>query len=821
MTDSLLRDLRYALRNLRRRPGFAAIAVLTLALGSGATSAIFSVVNGVLLRPLPYRAPAELAMVRGGWDGHPNAALSLAEYWDYKERQRALAGMGAYAGGSLTLTGDGAPERFDAGFVTADLLPVLGVAPAIGRGFLAEEDLPGRPAVALLSDGLWRRRFGADPGVVGRTVRLDDEPVTIVGIMPPGFQLPSHFTGTGAEVWTLLQLDPAQDRGERGWHYLDVVGRRRPGVTPAAADREAAALMAAMKAEYPMEYQPSFSGTATAVDLEVMGAAKPAILVLLGAVALLLLIACANVASLLLARAEARQREMAVRTALGAGRRRLVSQLLAESLVIALAAGALGLLFAEWGLRALILAAPPSIPRLDAIAIDGWVLGFTLLVAVGTGILFGLAPALHSTRPDLAGSLVDGARGGTAGAGRQRFRRGLVVGQIALALMLLSGAGLLVRSFLRLRAVDPGFDPERVLTAQLEISPLRYEGSERVRAFYAELLRRIEEIPGVTSAAAARALPMTGQLEIGDWSFLREGRFSSPPLPSEWVAADWQVISPGYFATMRMPVIAGRGLEEADRTGGMQVMVVIQTLARTVWTAVDAVGQRVLLGGGAADSVYRTVVGIVGDVRHRGLSAEPRPEMYLPHQQFPAGTGTPLRTLHLVVRTAGDPESLTPALRAAVAALDPHAPLSQVQTMEQALGSWAAERRLTMLVVTGFALAALLLGAVGIYGMMAHLVVQRTREIGIRIALGALPREILRLVLRQGAWLAGLGIAAGILGALAVTRLLGGLLFRTAPTDPVTFAGTALLLAAVAAVASVVPALRATRVDPVDALRAE
>ena len=820
MTDVLFRDLRYALRTLRQRPGFTAVAVLTLALGIGASSAIFTVANGVLLRPLPYRAPAELVLVRGGWNTQPEAHLSVSEYWDYKERQTALRGMGAYAGGSLNLTGSGAPERLEAGFITADLLPVLGVAPAIGRGFAAAEDLPGQPAVVLVSDGLWRRRFGADSGIVGRTVRLDDAPATVIGVMPPGFQLPTHFTGTGAELWAPLQLDPAYDRTDRDWHFLDAVGRLRPGVPPAEADREAAALMAAMKAEHPGEYHPSFTGLASPLSAAVVAGARPAILVLLGAVALLLVIACANAASLLLARAEARQREMALRAALGAGHRRIVSQLLTESLVLALAGGALGLLLAEWALGALVLAAPPSIPRLDAVAIDLRVLAFTLAVAIGTGLLFGLAPALYAARADLSGSLGDGGRG-TAGGTRQRVRRGLVVGQIALALMLLAGAGLLTRSFLRLQAVDPGFEPRHLLTARVEVSPLRYERNEQVRAFYAELLRRLERIPGVTLAAAARALPMTGQLEIGDWSFLQEGRFSSPPLPTEYTPADWQVISPAYFRTMGIPVLEGRALEAGDRAGGPQVMVVNRTLARQVWPAGDAVGRRVLLGGGSSDSVYRTIVGVVGDVRHRGLSAEPRPEMYLPHQQFPAGTGAVSRSLYLAIRTSGDPEALATAVRATVAAIDPDVPVVDLQTMEQALGSWAAERRLTMLVASGFALAALMLGAVGIYGIMAHLVVQRTREIGIRVALGALPREILRLVLRQGALVAGLGITAGMLGALAVTRLLSGLLFRTAPTDPLTLVGTALLLAAAAAVASAVPALRATRVDPVDALRAD
>ena len=821
MNDTLRRDLRIALRGLRQRAGFTTIAVLTLAIGIGAVTAIFSVVNGVLLRPLPYQDPAALTWIRVRLKANPSSFLSAAEYWDLRERQRSFERVGAFADGTVNLTGSGAPERLRSGYVTADVLPLLGVAPVIGRAFAPENDLPGRPPVVLLSDGLWRRRFGGDPGVVGRTLMLDDAPTTVIGVMPPGFQLPTHFTGASMEAWLPLQLDPAADRTERGWHFLDVVARLRPGVTLAAAQNEVASLMAAMLTDYPMEYNADFAGMASPLVDYILGDVRPAILVLLGAVALLLLIACANVASLLLAQGEARHREIAVRFALGAERCQIVRQLLTESVVLSLAGGLLGLLVAMWGIRALILGAPPSIPRLDTVGLDGRVLGFTLLVSLGTGLLFGLMPALQSSKTELVGAMVEGGRLGTAGAARQRFRRGLVVGQIALALMLLTGAGLLVQSFLKVRGVDPGFQPERLLTARLDLSPVRYSTSAQRRAFYRDALARIEAVPGVRSAGAARALPMTGQLVIGDWSFVEEGHFSNPPLPNEWTAADWQVITPGYFRTMGIPVLQGRGIEAGDRLGTPGAVVVNQTLARQMWPNGDAVGRRLLLGGGETDSIYRTVVGVVGDVRHRGLSADPRPEMYLPHEQFPAGTGDALNSLYLTIRTAGEPTAVAPSIRAAVAGLDPDVTVSELQTMEQALGTWAAERRFTMLIVTGFAFAALLLGAVGIYGVMAHLVVQRTREIGIRIALGAVPREILRLVLSQGALLAGLGIVVGVAGAFATTRLLAGLLFHIRPTDPVTFAGTALLLALVAALASLVPALRATRVPPIEALRAE
>ena len=818
--DGLFQDLRFAWRSLRRRPGFTALTVLTLGLGIGATSAIFSVVNGVLLRPLPYDRPEDVVIVHTRLEGNARGELSLPEYLEVREQARSFTSAAAFSNGSLTLTGSGTPERLQAGFVTAEAIPLLGVSPARGRAFAAEEDLPGRPPAVLLSDGLWRRRFGADFDVVGRTLILDDMPTAVLGVMPPGFQLPAHHAGPGMELWTLLQLDPAVDRSERGWHWLTVMGRLRQGTSVHGAGREVSALMTGMLRRYPNEYDANFNGSVSPASEELVGDIRPVILVLMGAVGLLLLIACSNVASLFVARAEARQREIALRAALGARAGRIVRQLLTESVVLAAAGGLLGLLLATYGIRALVAAAPPTLPRLGAIDMDGWVLAFTAAITLSTGIFFGLAPALQAARPDLSRPLSESGRGGGAGLGRQRFRRGLVVSQIALALVLVAAAGLLLQSFARMRGVDPGFVPQGLLTGRVELSPVRYESNQQIRAFYEQLVRRLESLQGVRSAAVVKALPMT-QLELGDWSFVREGRHSLPPKPSEWNLAYWQTMSPGYFETMEIPVLRGRGVEAGDRIGASGVAVINRTLARQVWPEGDALGQRILLGGGATDSIWRTIVGIVGDVRHRGLDSEPRPEIYLPHAQFPAGTGTPLRSLRIVLRTEGEPARLTGAMRAAVAGLDPDLPVVEVQTMEVALGAWAAERRLTMLLVGIFALLALTLGAVGVYGVMAHLVVQRTREIGIRIALGALPREVLGLVLSQGVRLAVLGIAAGLVVALAATRLLAGLLFGVGPGDPATFLVTAATLGLVATAASLLPALRATHTDPITVIRSD
>ena len=821
MTSRFGQDIRYGLRQVLRSPGFAAIAILTLALGIGANTAIFSVVNGVLLRPLPYASPERLAMIYGHWQLKKQAELSEAEFWDMREQAQSFGRIAAFADGSANLTGSGAPERLLTGYMTADMLPVLGVAPAIGRAFTADEDLPGRPAVLLLSDGLWRRRFGGDRRVIGRQVMLDDAPATVIGVMPPDFQLPRHFSGAAMEAWAPLGLDPAASRGERGWHYLDVIGRLKNGVALDAADREVSALMTRMKEAFPGEYAPEFTGSAGSVIDVVTGSVRPAMLILLGAVAMLLLIACANVAALLLARADSRAREMAIRTALGANRGRLTRQLLTESVILAAAGGGLGLGFAAWGVRALVLVAPQGIARLDAVSIDGRVLVFTLVISLLTGVLFGAAPSLHTLRASVAEGLTDGGRSGTAGRARHRFRRALVVGQIALGLMLVTASGLLVQSFLRLKGVDPGFDPDHLLTARVDLTAARYPENRNIWAFYDDLIRRVAALPGVESAAAARALPMTGRLEIGDWSFVMEGRYSLPPTPDERRHADWQVVSPAYFRTMHIPMRQGRAFDDRDVHSVPGAIIVSETLARQVWPGGDAIGQRVLLGGGGVDSTWRTVVGVAGDVRHRGLDAAPRPEMYMPEAQWPAGTGTAQRSLYLAIRTSGDPALLATPLRATLRAIDADVPLAEVQTMNDALGSWAAERKLTMLIVTLFAALALTLAAVGIYGVMAHLVAERTREIGIRIALGALPGEILRLLGRQGTAMAVTGIALGMIGSLAATRLLASVLFQVRPTDPPTFAGTAFVIALVAAIASLIPAILATRVDPVEALRSD
>ena len=811
--DTLLRDIRHALRMMARSPGFTAVAAAALALGIGANSAIYSVVNGVLLRPLPYGGAERVVQIWNHWEGWPQTWLSPPEYQDFATRSRTLEHVAAYTSGGRNLTGGDAPERVRVGFTTASAFPALGVQARLGRVYGAEEDRPGGPRVAVLGWGLWQRRFAGDPAIVGRTVLLNDSAVTVLGVMPPGFQLPTDFVGQPMDLWMPLQLDPGNP-GARGGHYLYALARVRQGVAVSAAVREVEAIAKRMTEEFKDSYSPAFGSTAVPVSEQIVGKVRPALLVLAGAVGFVLLIACANVANLLLARSEARQREIAVRVALGAGRGRIVRQLLTESVMLSLAGGALGLLLAFWSVGALRAAAPESIPRAADAAVDGTVLAFTLAVALATGILFGLVPALHATRPDLQNKLREGGRSGGAMINHGPTRV-LVVAELSLALVLVIGAGLLVQSFARLLGVSPGFNPAGVLTMQLSLPASKYAGSSDVWRFYRQLLERVEEVPGVQGAAGVRALPMTGP--IGDWGFQVEGRHGRPQHEA-WSAGDWQVVTPDYFRVMQIPLKQGRGFTSADDERAPGAIVINEELAKKAFPGGNAVGQRVRLGGGS-DTAWRTVVGIVGNVRSQGLDAEIRTELYLPHAQWPLGGGTPQRNLFLLIRSAGDPAALTAAIRREVRSLDPNLPVASIRTLDEVVGGWAAERRLTMLVLSGLAAVALALAAVGIYGVMAYSVAQRTQELGIRMALGASPRDVLALVLRQGAALAAVGIALGLAGAAALTRLLSGMLYEMSATDPATFGALALLLAAVALFATYIPARRATRVDPVTAIR--
>ncbi|MDQ6886219.1 MAG: ABC transporter permease [Gemmatimonadota bacterium] len=811
--ELFLQDLRYAVRSLSRSRGFTAVAVLVLGLGIAVNTAIFSVVNGVLLKPLPYANPERVVMLWSHWENWPQTWVSPPEFADYARELRSTERVAAFDYGSRNLTGGDRPERIRAGFGSGELFPTLGAHAKRGRVFTVRDDVPGAPRVAVISDGLWRRRFGGDPGVLGQTIRLSDSLVTVIGIMTAGFELPLDF-GQPVDLWMPLALG-IPDPNDRGSHGLNVVARLRAGTSIEAAQKDVDALTMRLRATYPRDYDAQFGASLVPVKMQVAGKIGPALLVLLGAVGFVLLIACANVANLLLARAESREREIAVRTALGAGRGRIVRQLLTESAVLAVAGGTLGLLLAVAGLRALVAMAPASVPRIAEVGIDARVLAFTAAVAVATAILFGLAPALHATRGELHDSLKSGARGGSAGAPRLRLRRMLAIGEIAVSLVLVIGACLLVQSFARLRNVNPGFDPERVLTMRVSLAPARYPGGREVRAFYGELIARARVLPGVLSVGAVRVLPMTSV--IGDWGFAIEGRQQGAGAPNH-SQGDWQVVTPDYFRAMHIPLKRGRSLSDADDDRAPGAIMFNEALAARVFPGQDAVGHRVRMGG---DTVWRTIVGVVGNVRHRGLDEEARPELYLPHAQWPTANGPTQRAMVLTLRTPGEPTMAAAALLREVRALDPDVPVSEVQPMVDVLGSWIGERRLTMLVLGLLAGTALVLAAVGTYGVLAYTVAQRTREIGIRIALGARAHDVVSMIVRQGTTLAVTGVLVGTVAALLLTRLLAGLLYGVPPRDPLTFAGVATLLFVMAVGAAYVPARRATRVEPTEALRAE
>jgi len=803
--NSLIADLRYALRQLRRSPTFTIAAIVCLALGIGANTAIFTVINAVLVRPLPYPEPGALVMLFEGTvgDATDRNSVSPADFLDWRAQSRAFGRMAAIYDLGVNLTGHGAPAEVPAELASADLFPLLGLTPVLGRTFTAREDAPGGGKVVVLSYGLWQRRFGGARDVIGQVVRVDDQPYTVIGVLPPGAGLVGQ--DRTPDLWLPLALDPAHDYRATDGRYLTAVARLEPGLTLAAAETDLRTVAARLEAEHPA-FNGGWSVNVVPLTDYVTGPLRRPLLVLAGVVALVLLIACANVANLQLAQATARRREIAVRAALGAGRARMIRQFLIESLLLSLTGGVAGALVALWLTEALAASATARIPRLGTVNVDPAALGFTLVLSVAAGLVFGLAPATQATRADLHEGLKQGARGA---AGGTRTRAALVVGQVALALVLLAGAGLLLKSFANLQRVDLGFEPAHVLTARVTLPDARYHEPARQAAFFETLLARLNALPGVRSAGAINWLPLSGLRSATDFWF--GGR----PIPSdaEQPSADIGVVDPNYFRTMGIILRKGRGIESTDDAHHPGAVVVNERFARHYFPDQSALGQRIFMPWG--DTLVATIVGIVGDVKHAGVDSVAQPTIYWSMPQFPWSG------MHLVLRADGDLRPLASALPGVVQSLDPDLAVADVRPLESYLGDSLARHRFSMTLVAGFAALALALTAVGLYGVIAYTVVQRTREFGIRLALGASPATVLRGVLRWGLQLVGAGMLLGVVGALAFTRALNALLYGVSATDPAVFAGIVVLLAGVGIAASYAPAKRATRVDPMVALRSE
>ncbi|HZS03644.1 MAG TPA: ABC transporter permease [Blastocatellia bacterium] len=803
--QTMIRDLRYGARMLLKYPSFTFVAVITLSLGIGANTAIFSVVNAVLLRPLPYPQADRLLWV-GGWDrkGDKEQGVTPADFLDYREQSRSFAALAASVSDSIpmNLSGSGDPERLRGALVTANYLDVFGVKPALGRTFLSEDGQEGHEPVVVLSHGLWVRRFGADPGIVNQTITLDKRRVTVVGVMPAGFQYPP-----GVEVWQPFGFpaSPQSQFRSRELHFLRPVARLSPGVSREQAQAEVETLARGLEAQYPRT-NTSQSLFLMPLRERLVGNIKLTLMVLFGAIGFVLLIACANVANLLLARAASRQKEMAVRAAMGASRPALVRQLLTESLMLALTGGAGGAMLAMWGIDLLVALGAGNLPRADEVRVDPAVFGFTLAVSLVTGLLFGLAPALQSSRLGLSEVLKEGGRSAGGGAGHNRTRSLLVVAEVALAVVLLVGAGLLVNSFIRLGQVSPGFDEKNLLTVRVEL-PNPYAQPEKKAQFFEQLGQRVAVLPGVEAVGMVTELPLARQ--SGDMGFRIEGRAAEAP--GQKSHADIRNVNHEYFRAMRIPLLGGRNFTEAEVHDNAKVVLISDVLARRCFAGENPLGQRLRLDSMGQEAWE--IIGIVGDVRHRGLDVELRQTIYFPTLR--------LGYSNLVIRTATDPATLAAAVRKEVAAIDPNQPVASVKTMEQWVAESVAGPRFRTLLLGLFSAVALLLSVVGIYGVMSYAVAERTHEIGVRVALGARAGDVLRLVIGQGMVLALVGVVIGLIASFALTRLMKTLLFGVSATDPATFAGVALLLAVVALAACYLPARRATKVDPLVALRYE
>jgi putative ABC transport system permease protein len=798
----VLNDLKYAFRMMLKHRVFTCIAVLALGLGIGANTAIFSVINAVVLRPLPYRNPEQLVTVL-----HDGATpVAPANYLDLAAQSQSFANIAAAQWWEPNLTGREQPEHLRGLQLTAQMFQVLGVSPMLGRTFNADEDQPGRERVVVLSHRLWQRRFGGDAGVVGQQVTFDGESYTVIGVMPADFQF-APFWATRAELWSPLNLAPrASNRGGRS---LRVFARLKPDVTRAFAQAEVTTIFQRLEQQYP-ETNKGLAIAVQSLHEQVVGKTRPALIILFGAVSFVLLIACANVANLMLARATSRQKEIALRTALGASSTRIARQLLTESVLIALIGGVFGLLLSIAGMRALLLLGPDSLPRLQTIGLDLPTLGFTFGVSVITGLLFGLAPVLQTRRLNWHESLKDSTRGSSAGRGRVNARRLLVISEVALALMLLVGGGLMVRSFARLRAVDPGFSPDNLLTMTISLVGSEQSTGKKRIAFFNELLSRVDSLPGVQSASAINHLPLGG--DVWTVPYFVEGR--PKPAPGEKQGAVYRIVRPDYFRTMGATLLKGRDFTANDNDTSPPVVIINEPFAKRNWPNEDPLGKRIRVGGG--DEELREIVGVVKALKQDQWTAEPNLETYLPHSQA-AGPGG----MTLVVRSTGDPLALVGSIENQVWSIDKNLPVAEIRTMQEVISGSIEQHRFNLFLLGLFATVALTLALVGIYGVMSESVNARTHEIGIRMALGARAVDVLRMVVQQGMALAIIGIAIGLFGALWLTQFMTTLLFEVSPTDSVTFLPIPLVVALVVLCACLIPARRATKVDPLVALRYE